>query len=101
MKYVYLIYCEGNSLFKIGVSKNPKSRLKQLQTGSGLKLSLLQSYPSVYAHKIESSFHNRYSYLKTSGEWFNLPYTFKNKFLTECKRSNKIFECLNDETFYF
>jgi len=54
MKRVYLIQSLENSYYKIGVSKDPKKRIKQLQTGNSSELKLVESYPSDFAkHCIE------------------------------------------------
>jgi len=45
VKSVYLI--RGNDgKYKIGIAKNPKKRIKQLQTGNSDELTLIETYPS-------------------------------------------------------
>ena len=41
MDHLYIIQSDISGAMKIGRSKNPKKRLKQLQTGSPYKLKLL------------------------------------------------------------
>lgn len=64
VKSVYLIQSLEEGYYKIGVSKNPQKRVKQLQTGNSSELKLIDSFPSEYAHTIEKSFHSRFFYLK-------------------------------------
>jgi hypothetical protein len=60
---------------KIGISKQPEKRLKQLQTGHPLKLSLLFVKESKNARRIEKFLHDRLRQFKTKfkTEWFKLP----------------------------
>ena len=64
MKYVYLIQSLEDSRYKIGVSKHPKKRVKQLQTGNSSELKLVESYKSEFAHQIERALQRRYTHLK-------------------------------------
>lgn len=85
MKHVYLIQSLEDSRYKIGVSKHPQKRVKQLQTGNSSELKLIESYESDYAHRIEKSLQRRYSYLKKEGEWFDMSISNEVSFLKECK----------------
>ena len=42
--YIYLIYDQNNNSLKIGFSKNPKSRLKYLQSATSNKLFLIDYF---------------------------------------------------------
>ena len=72
--------------YKIGVSKHPKKRLKQLQTGNSSELKLIESYQSEHANNVERALQRRYSYLKKEGEWFDLSIKEDVSFLTDCKQ---------------
>lgn len=89
MKYVYLIQSLEDSSYKIGVSKHPKKRLKQLQTGNSAELKLVESYQSEHANRIEKSLQRRYSYLKKQGEWFDMSVINEVTFLKECNDIEK------------
>ena len=73
--YIYIISDNQNRI-KVGISKNPEKRLKQLQTGHPNKLSLIftEEFECERAHllKIEALIHkelrNRTRHMK--GEWF-------------------------------
>ena len=67
---VYIISDDTNT--KIGWSKNPHKRLKQLQTGNSHKLRLVKVYdvPRIkerYLHKALIRFKTRHN-----GEWFDI-----------------------------
>ena len=65
---LYLISDRERTVAKVGYSKNPHSRLKQLQTGHPQPLELLATYPGTIADEIK--FHAWLSPDRTSGEWF-------------------------------
>lgn len=75
--FVYII---GNNddLIKVGISKNPTKRVKQLQTGNGHKLTLLftEEFECTRQEllKIEKKIHSDLSHLCTKkvGEWFKI-----------------------------
>ena len=86
MKYVYLIQSLENSYYKIGVSKHPKKRLKELQTGNASELRLIDTYQSEYANKIEKTLQRRYSHLSKEGEWFDMSISNEVTFIQECQK---------------
>ena len=86
MKYVYIVQSLEDGFFKIGVSKNPKKRICQLQTGNSSELKLIESYFSKYAYKIEKALHNQFSYLRKEGEWFDLSLIEVLDFIDNCKK---------------
>lgn len=67
---IYLI-TDGQSRIKIGKSKNPSRRLKQIQTGNALKLHLIGCFdlPDSYERRL----HGILQQFKTKGEWFDFP----------------------------
>lgn len=69
---IYLIENEDNKHIKIGIGKNPKQRIKQLQTGSSAKLKLLYQREVEFASKVESMLHIDYLDYRVHGEWFSL-----------------------------
>lgn len=57
---IYLISSElnNNTLYKIGITKNNvNKRLKQLKTGNPGTLTVIHTFESQYATKIEKHFH--------------------------------------------
>lgn len=55
-------------LVKIGVAKDVQARLRALQTGSGVQLTLLATVPGSYA--LERHYHDRFALCRRHGEWF-------------------------------
>lgn len=96
IKSVYLIQSLEEGYYKIGVSQNPKKRIKQLQTGNSAELKLIGSYSSEYAHKIEKALHNFHSHCKKEGEWFNIPLTEALDFTEKCKQIERNFIILKE-----
>jgi len=83
MKYVYLIQSLENSCYKIGVSKHPNKRIKELQTGNSSELKLVEVYQSEIAHMIEKTLQRRYKYLHKEGEWFEMSISNEVSFISE------------------
>lgn len=72
--YIYII-SDGENI-KVGVSKDPDHRIKQLQTGSVNKLELIEKYcvPADKVYKLEKICHTRLqSRYRKRGEWFRKP----------------------------
>lgn len=72
MKYIYVIGTENQ--IKIGFSKCPEKRLKQLQTGNMHKLSLYykEEMQDSKIQIIEQLIHRDLKHKKSCGEWFNI-----------------------------
>jgi predicted GIY-YIG superfamily endonuclease len=94
LKKVYLLQSKENGLYKIGTSKDPNRRVKQLQTGSGETLYLLHEYESKYATIIEKAFHSTYSYTRKEGEWFDLDIFAALDFPATCSKIEKNIEII-------
>lgn len=93
MKYVYLIRLEGTDVYKIGFSKNPKNRIKGLQTANPYELVLVESYLSVRANVLEKILHRRFASnkvdeneYKLKGEFFKLDSETVKKFKETCEK---------------
>lgn len=94
MKFIYLIQSLESGYYKIGVSKHPQQRVRELQTGNASELRLINTYQSEYAHKIEKTLQRRYSYLRREGEWFDMSISNEVSFINECKKIEETFEIL-------
>lgn len=86
MKYVYLIQSLENSHYKIGTSRDPQKRVRELQTGNSSQLKLVEMYQSEYATKIERALQRRYSHIHKTGEWFDMSIINETIFTSECKK---------------
>jgi len=68
-KKVASVYFIGaGDRIKIGFSRRPTERLKDLQTSHHLKLELLATMPGSF--QTEARLHKRFAHLKQKGEWF-------------------------------
>jgi hypothetical protein len=63
---IYAIY--NGEHIKIGFSNNPKRRLKQLSTGSSLRLRLLTTFQG--DKTLEKQIHQKHQKVRHNGEWF-------------------------------
>lgn len=68
--FIYIIQELTTKHIKIGVSHNPSTRIKQMQTGNSNKLHLLDSIPVDDAYKVERKLHHELRQYKVRGEWF-------------------------------
>lgn len=71
--WIYVIGSDTKP-YKIGFSKNPEKRLKQLQTGHPKKLKIhhLEEINSNEVLIIEKNIHKENKFKKSHGEWFDL-----------------------------
>lgn len=68
--FIYII-TDGTNI-KIGNSKDPQKRCKQLQTSNPNNLSIVGFYPSDTPQLAEKLIHKRLSEYQVLGEWFDL-----------------------------
>lgn len=96
MDKIYLIKSLNEGVYKIGVSKSPNKRLKEVQTGNPSPIDILYLYETENAYKIEKALHNRYSQYNTHGEWFELSIKEELSFMETCASIEKIFKDLKN-----
>ena len=70
--YVYLIRCNDTKQTKIGISIDPKSRLKQIAQQRQTDIEMIWSSYHENYQKVELSLHNTYADFRLRGEWFDL-----------------------------
>ena len=83
--HVYVMYAEIRGIYdrmniKIGVSDNPKRRIKDMQTSNPLPIHLIRTFEAgrdAFIH--EGHFHKLYKEFSTGGEWFE----FSNDYFEE------------------
>ena len=68
--YVYAIKNKDTGNIKLGISKNPEQRLKQLQTGCDGKLELVAYRKADNGYRDELQLHNENNQYAIHGEWF-------------------------------
>jgi len=91
---MYLYLLKNENKYKIGLSKHPHKRIKQLQTGNSKTIKLVEMFESKYPTTLEKSFHNIYKMNRLIGEWFELPKEFESTFLEECNRLENTIDIL-------
>ncbi len=77
------------STCKIGISKDPNSRLKSLQTSNPNELELVcvwQTISKSEATFLERECHNQFSMYKKKGEWFDMPDYLIESFVSDVKK---------------
>jgi hypothetical protein len=101
LKKVYLLKSDYTGFYKIGVSKNPTKRVKQLLTGSSENIAIIHIFETDIPHKVESTLHNYYSLHKVNREWYDLPIEIHFDFLEICAKIEKNLKIVlgNDEYF--
>ena len=75
-KYVYIIGSQCPP-YKVGISADPRSRLKALQTGHPEKLQIHYQVATDAAQTrlLETVIHRHIKFHRTHGEWFNINLT--------------------------
>lgn len=68
--FVYFIGNRDLGFVKIGYSKKPKLRLRQIQTNCPFKVDLLKVESGNVEN--ETRYHNKFSQYNTYGEWFKI-----------------------------
>ena len=74
MSYIYIIGSD-NPPYKIGISKDPEKRLRNIQTGHPYKLKILElrETNAKRTRLLESVIHKHLDNYRMKGEWFNIP----------------------------
>jgi hypothetical protein len=94
--YVYLIEKNGCFAYKIGKSKTPELRLKQLSTASECDLIIRYKIAAnQYASRLEKSLHAKYNHKRIRGEWYLLSDLEIEEFEKYCSLYLKNFNILS------
>lgn len=92
----------GEISYKIGITgRDPKKRVKELQTGTPNDLNILYTFETKYGNLLEVTLHRHYNIDNIRGEWFTLSNEEINNFLNECYKIENNFKTLHDESPYF
>ena len=74
-RFVYIMSLDGcPNVCKVGISRNPEHRVKNLQTGSPEKISVFRAWSFDQmrdARKYEAIMHSALSDYRKFGEWFS------------------------------
>ena len=69
--YVYAIRNTTTGNIKLGISRNPEQRLKQLQTGNDCALELVACIKAENRFQDETALHHAHAAAHIRGEWFD------------------------------
>jgi hypothetical protein len=72
--YVYILYNPTNCLVKIGKTKFPYKRFSALSNQNGSKFKYYISDAMFIEGIVEKVMHNKFSFKRRSGEWFDISY---------------------------
>ena len=96
--YIYLLesYNQFQTRYKIGFSKKKdlKERVRPMKTGNPDQLTILYQFETKHKRKVETAFHNLYSYKRIEGEWFELDQIDVQNFLANCAQLEENFDLL-------
>jgi hypothetical protein len=101
---VYLICAEFEErrLYKIGYTRRDVSkRIKELKTGNGSEMYIIDSFKSKWGTKIESQLHEIFKNKKVSGEWFDLNEEDVKSFGVKCRLSHETLELITTQNTYY
>jgi hypothetical protein len=101
MAFVYLLGDFGqDGCFKIGMTRGKiEKRIKQLQTGNGEEIYLVDFYETEYPFFLEKSLHLKFYPNKKRNEWFNLKIDDVVNFKDHCRKIENNVEALKDNPF--
>lgn len=97
---VYLIKQQSANLYKIGISKDPKSRLDQLQTANPDTLELVSTFKTKHGFQLETFVHRKFSDANVQLEWFELTEEEVKEFIPTCQQGESNFDLLQEENTY-
>ena len=101
---VYLICAEfeGRRLYKIGYTRRDVAkRIKELKTGNGSEMYVIDSFKSKWGTKIEAQLHRTFKSKKVNGEWFDLNDEEVKSFMDKCKSSHDVIELITTNNTYY
>lgn len=101
MAYVYLLGDSGqDNVFKIGITRgNIDKRIKQLQTGNGEDIYLVNCYETDYPFFIERLLHTKLYPKQKKNEWFTLEHNDIVNFKQYCEEIEIQANALKDNPF--
>lgn len=81
---ILYIFESQNGLIKIGISKKPKVRSREIEVNSGFKIKRQAMLgPITNPYYIETIIHQHFKKNRVIGEWFNIPFNKVVNFATK------------------
>jgi hypothetical protein len=92
----------GEEYYKIGITKkDPKERVKQLQTGNAFDIELVYQFETEIGNLTETTLHRTFSQNHKRGEWFELEYEQVENFLSVCEGIENNLILMRDHNTYW
>lgn len=70
--YIYFLYCHELSIVKIGVTTNPKRRIRDIQGALPFESKVIKMYFVKNPYDVETQLHERYKDFYLKSEWLVL-----------------------------
>lgn len=72
--HIYMLYCPETGLTKLGITDNPKRRIREIARDCAFEVELLAVWlvPEELARGYEAHLHGSFTYCRHHGEWFKL-----------------------------
>ena len=70
--YIYFLELEGQGIYKVGVSQNPKRRLRDINSYLPFNIKLLAIHYFENVYDIEEEIHSAINGENIKGEWFKM-----------------------------
>ena len=101
MAFVYLLGDSGqDNTYKIGVTReNINKRIKQLQTGNGEEIYLVDYYETEHPFFIERFLHMKFAPKQKLNEWFMMDIKDVDNFKNYCSTFDKSAKSLKNNNF--
>jgi len=99
--YLLTAIIDDIKIYKIGITKNDISvRLRALQTGNPYKISIVNSFQSKWASKVENSLHSYFKKNNVLNEWFILSDEEVGLFTELCQKTENNLQLLEDNNLF-
>lgn len=99
--YLLTAIIDDVKMYKIGITKNDISvRLRALQTGNPYKISIVNSFQSKWASKVENSLHSYFKKNNVLNEWFVLSDEEVGLFTELCQKTENNLQLLEDNNLF-
>lgn len=70
--FIYLAHAQSTNWYKIGLSRNPQKRIKQINEISPVNVTLVCCFAVPRMGDAENALHNRFAHKRVKSEWFEL-----------------------------
>ena len=88
-------------LIILTLPRRRRNRIKELKTGNGSEMYVIDSFKSKWGTKIESQLHRTFKSKKINGEWFDLTDEEVKSFREKCKLSHETIELITTHNTYY